>query len=96
MNEISTREWSILSDDINLDILPLEQDLDIHSAKGEEKKANVFKYIQKHQTVIGICIVIILAFILSIVLIVLCSFHQVKLFSAQKPTVTKLPTQFIT
>ena len=67
LNSIATREWTILSDNINLDILPLEQDPNTVPDKNE----NFSEYIEKHQVVIGMVLVIILTIVFFVILIIL-------------------------
>ena len=43
LNDLSNNEWSVLSGDLNLDILPLEQDL-----RGEEEDDTEHKQVKKY------------------------------------------------
>ena len=85
LNDISTREWSILSENINLDILPLEQDPNTQSMKSKSKNENISEYMKRHHKVIGCITVITISAILDVILILL-TLPLLKTCRHQQPT----------
>ena len=73
LSDISNCEVGILSENMNVDILPLEEDPNSQSVKSTNMNmnGNILEYIEQNQAVIGIITVIILSIILLAILIIL-------------------------
>jgi len=71
LDSIATREYNILSEDINLDILPLEQDPNTVSVVTTDTNENILEYFEEYRTVIGGILVMVLIIILLSILCIL-------------------------
>ena len=71
LDSIATREYNILSEDINLDILPLEQDPNTVSVGTTDINENILEYFEQYREVIGGILVMVLIVILLSILCIL-------------------------
>merc|ERR1712013_209366 len=87
LDSIATREYNILSEDINLDILPLEQDPNTVSVGTTDINENILEYFEQYREVIGGILVMVLGVILLSILCILAIplIHTCKQQQQQQP-----------
>ena len=71
LDSIATGEYNILSDDINLDILPLEQDPNTVSVVTTDTTENILEYFEQYRVIIGGILVVVLVVLLVSILCIL-------------------------